>query len=146
MGLESPIGSKINFSGELIFESAAWFFVIILKFIFTPIFEIKIHEKKDPTASELRIFKILLFGNCLFRRSGLPDNMSTEALVGGYFNSIIFLGEFLGPVIGGQLMDKLNNIPEAVGIFTIICFVVVSYFIFSDFLTHRCRVFGLVDL
>ena len=29
-----------------IFESSAWFFVIILKFIFTSIFEIKIHEKK----------------------------------------------------------------------------------------------------
>ena len=82
---------------------------------------------------------MLFIGNYLFRRSGLPDNMSTEALVGGYFNSIIFLGEFLGPVIGGQLMDKLNNIPEAVGIFTIICFVVVSYFIFSDFLTHSYK-------
>ena len=42
----SPIGSKIDFKGDPIFESAAWFFVIILKFIFTSIFEIKIHEKK----------------------------------------------------------------------------------------------------
>ena len=70
--------------------------------------------------------------------------MSTEALVGGYFNSIIFLGEFLGPVIGGQLMDKLNNIPEAVGIFTIICFVVVSYFILSDFFTHLLLYFQTI--
>ena len=31
--------------GDPIFQSAAWFFVIILKFIFTPIFEIQIHEK-----------------------------------------------------------------------------------------------------
>ena len=42
----SPIGSKIDFKGNPIFETAARFFVIILKFIFTSIFEIKIHEKK----------------------------------------------------------------------------------------------------
>ena len=29
-----------------IFDRAAWFFIIILKFIFTPIFWIQIHEKK----------------------------------------------------------------------------------------------------
>ena len=44
--LASLNGSKIDFSGEPIFELASWFFLIILKFIFTPIFEIKIHEKK----------------------------------------------------------------------------------------------------
>ena len=32
--------------GDPIFESAAWFFVIFLEFIFTSIFEIKIHEEK----------------------------------------------------------------------------------------------------
>ena len=31
--------------GDPIFESAAWFLVIILKFIFTSIFEIEIYEK-----------------------------------------------------------------------------------------------------
>ena len=40
MGLVSPIGSKIDFMGDPIFESAAWFYVIILKFILRPIFEI----------------------------------------------------------------------------------------------------------
>ena len=40
------MGPKIDFKGNPIFESAAWFCVIILKFIFTSIFEIKIHEKK----------------------------------------------------------------------------------------------------
>ena len=34
---------------EPIYESAAWFFVIILKFIFKSIFEIKIHEKNSLT-------------------------------------------------------------------------------------------------
>ena len=42
----SPVGSKIDFKGDLIFESTAWFFVVILKFIFTLIYEIKIFEKK----------------------------------------------------------------------------------------------------
>ena len=42
----SRIGSKIDFKEDLIFEQAARLFVIILKFIFTFIFEIKIHEKK----------------------------------------------------------------------------------------------------
>ena len=42
----SPIGSKIDSKGDPIFESAARFFFIILKFISTSIFEIKIDEKK----------------------------------------------------------------------------------------------------
>ena len=42
----SPFGFKIDFKGEPFFESSAWFFVIILKFIFTFIFENKIHENK----------------------------------------------------------------------------------------------------
>ena len=41
----SPIGPKIDLKGDPIFESAAWFVVIILKFIVTSIFEVKIHEK-----------------------------------------------------------------------------------------------------
>ena len=47
----SPISSKIDFQGDPIFESVAWFFVIILKFIFTSTFEIKIHEKNSLTLS-----------------------------------------------------------------------------------------------
>ena len=37
---------KSILKADAIFYSAAWFFFIILKFIFTSIFEIKIHEKK----------------------------------------------------------------------------------------------------
>ena len=37
---------KSIFKGDPIVESAAWFFVIILKFIFKSIFQIKIYEKK----------------------------------------------------------------------------------------------------
>ena len=46
MGLLSPIGSEIDSLGYLILESVAGLYVIILKFIFTPIFEIKLHGKK----------------------------------------------------------------------------------------------------
>ena len=51
----SPNGSKIDFVGDLIFESAAWFFVIIMKFISTLIFEIKIHEKKFLDSKKIKV-------------------------------------------------------------------------------------------
>ena len=46
MAAARPYGFEIDFVRNPISGSAAWFFVIILKFILTPIFEIKIHEKK----------------------------------------------------------------------------------------------------
>ena len=47
VGMDSWVQSALKsiLSGDPIFESAAWFFVIILKFIFTSILKIKIHEK-----------------------------------------------------------------------------------------------------
>ena len=45
MGLVSLNGSKIDFLGDPILQSAAWFFVIILEFIFAPIFDIQIDKK-----------------------------------------------------------------------------------------------------
>ena len=45
VGLDFWSALKSIFSGDSIFESAAWFFVIILKFIFKSIFGIKIHGK-----------------------------------------------------------------------------------------------------
>ena len=41
-----PLALKSIFWVDLIFESAPWFIHIILKFIFTPIFEVRIHENK----------------------------------------------------------------------------------------------------
>ena len=41
-----PYGFEINFVRNPFSGSAWWFFVLILKFIFRPIFEIKIHAKK----------------------------------------------------------------------------------------------------
>ena len=46
MTVVQPFGSEITFVRNPIFGSAAWFFVIILKLIFTAIFEIKVHVKK----------------------------------------------------------------------------------------------------
>ena len=45
MAVLRPYGSKIDFETNPFSGSAAWFFVIILNFILTPIFEIKIPEK-----------------------------------------------------------------------------------------------------
>ena len=46
MAVARPYGFEIDFVRNLISGSAAWFFVIIVKFIFTSIFKIKIFEKK----------------------------------------------------------------------------------------------------
>ena len=48
IGMDSWVQSALKsiLRADAIFDSAAWFFVIILKFIFTTIFEIKIQEKK----------------------------------------------------------------------------------------------------
>ena len=48
VGLDSWVQSALKsiLRGDPIFESAAWFFIIILKFIFTSNFEIKINEEK----------------------------------------------------------------------------------------------------
>ena len=43
MAVARPLGFEIDFVRNPISGSAAWFFVIILKFIFTAIFEIKVH-------------------------------------------------------------------------------------------------------
>ena len=47
VGMDSWVKSALKsiLREDPIFESAAWFIFIILKFIFTSIFEIKIHEK-----------------------------------------------------------------------------------------------------
>ena len=47
MAVARPYGFEIDFVRNPISGSAAWFFVIILKFIFTPIYQIKISEKNS---------------------------------------------------------------------------------------------------
>ena len=46
MALAQLLGFKIDFLRNLFSRSAEWFFVIILKFIFTPSFGSKVHVKK----------------------------------------------------------------------------------------------------
>ena len=46
MAVAQPLDFEIDFARNPISGSAAWFFVIIVKFIFTAIFEIKNHVKK----------------------------------------------------------------------------------------------------
>ena len=46
MAVKRPYGFEIDFAGNPISESSSWFFVNILKFIFTPIFEIKVYAGK----------------------------------------------------------------------------------------------------
>ena len=46
MAVAQPYGFEIDFVRNPISGTAAWFFVIILKFIFTPILEIKVYVKK----------------------------------------------------------------------------------------------------
>ena len=49
MAVARPYDFKIDFVRNPICGSAAWVLVIVLKFIFTPIFEIKIQEKDSLT-------------------------------------------------------------------------------------------------
>ena len=59
VGMDSLVQSALKSILKLdpIFESAAWFFIIILKFIFRSIFEIKIHEKKSLTTKKYSFSK-----------------------------------------------------------------------------------------
>ena len=49
MAVARPYGFEINFVRNPMSGSAVWCFVIILEFIFKPIFAIKIHEKNSLT-------------------------------------------------------------------------------------------------
>ena len=46
IAIARPYRFEIDFMRNPISGSASWFFVIVLKFLFTPIFEIKIYTKK----------------------------------------------------------------------------------------------------
>ena len=60
MAVAQPLDFEINCARNPIFGSAAWFFIITLKFIFTPIFEIKIYEKNSLTPKKIH-FRSLIF-------------------------------------------------------------------------------------
>ena len=56
MAIARRYGFEIDFVRNRISGSAAWFFVIILKFIFTLIFEIKIYAKNCLTPKNKNSF------------------------------------------------------------------------------------------
>eukprot|EP00057_Strongylocentrotus_purpuratus_P017430 XP_011671904.1 PREDICTED: MFS-type transporter SLC18B1-like [Strongylocentrotus purpuratus] len=39
---------------------------------------------------------------------GLPDNLATQSLISGLFNSSFTLGYFLGPIGGGALVERIG--------------------------------------
>ena len=47
IGVARPYGFELDFVRNLISWSAVWFFVVILRFTFTSIFEIEIYEKNS---------------------------------------------------------------------------------------------------
>ena len=78
----SPIGSKIDFWGDLIFEWVAWFFVIIRKFISTPIFEIMIHEKKFLDTKKFHFRRPIFINQSKNRLNGKWSSQRPPAIVG----------------------------------------------------------------
>ena len=57
MAVEGQNGFGIDFLRNAFSGSAAWFFVIILKFNFTPIYDIEISEKKFFDTKKISFFK-----------------------------------------------------------------------------------------
>ena len=57
MAFARPLGFEIDFVRNPVSGSAAGFFVIILKFVFTPIFEIKVLKKNSLTPKKFHFRK-----------------------------------------------------------------------------------------
>ena len=58
MAAVRPFCLKIDFASKPLYGSAALFLIIILKFNFTPIFEVEIHEKKSLTPKKILFWKV----------------------------------------------------------------------------------------
>ena len=85
----SPIGSKIDLKGDPRFESAALFFVIILKFILTSIFEIKIPEKNSLTLKKFHFWRPIFNNHDIFINVIRKYNKSLKNQRGDILNSIL---------------------------------------------------------
>ena len=62
-----PHGLKIDFMRNSISGSAGCFLVIILRFIFTLIFEIEIHEKYSLTPKKFHFWRSMFLNNSIRR-------------------------------------------------------------------------------
>nr|XP_002119244.3 MFS-type transporter SLC18B1-like isoform X1 [Ciona intestinalis]XP_018672789.1 MFS-type transporter SLC18B1-like isoform X1 [Ciona intestinalis] len=66
---------------------------------------------------------------------GMKDDLATAGLVGGVFNGATFFGEFLGPTVGGALMQKYKDYKIVSSLFAAFVFVLISaigFFYFVD--------------
>ena len=69
MAVARPFSFEVDFVRNPISGSAAWFFVIFLKFIFTSIFEIKINEKNSWVSLVIQ-FYLMVYRWDLEKREG----------------------------------------------------------------------------
>ena len=61
MAIARPYGFEIDIVRDPISESTSWFIVIILKFISTPIFVIKIYEKKFHDTKQISFSNVVFY-------------------------------------------------------------------------------------
>ena len=66
MAVARPLGFEIDFVRNPISGSAALFFIIILKFILTPIFEIKVHVKNSLTQKKFHFRSRIFIDQYIF--------------------------------------------------------------------------------
>ena len=62
---------------------------------------------------------------------GFEDNIETYGIVSGLYNSVYCFGAFLGPVVGGSLVDHLDfgwTSTVTAGLYWIVCLVSILYF------------------
>ena len=78
MAVAQPLGFEIDFARNPFSGSAAWFFVIILKFIFTSIFEIEIHEKKFLVPKKISFSKADFYKAIDYNLNRLPSHTSND--------------------------------------------------------------------
>ena len=90
MAVALPYGFQIDFVRNPISGSASWFFIIILKFIFTPILEIKIHTKKFFDTKNFH-FRSPIFINSAF----WPGNFAKMGHSGSNFDFHRTLANFI---------------------------------------------------
>ena len=83
VGMDSWVQSALKsiLRGEPISESAAWFFVIILKFIFTSIFEIKIHEKNSLTPKKFHFRRPIFINLPTAYTISNPDSLGVKIYI-----------------------------------------------------------------
>ncbi|PIK44192.1 putative MFS-type transporter SLC18B1 [Apostichopus japonicus] len=68
---------------------------------------------------------------------GLPNDLSTQAVVSGLFNSFFSLGAFVGPTLGGYMVDRFGFMHTATGL-AMLNFVVMWIILLFSMWEYRC--------